>query len=142
MWILPEFRDAAVRSCRREEGELAVQDGSKVFAGPRLRKLWHDATRTWFRALAYLDLTVQVGGPMWLGPIQDHQFAERCLKSIKGQEGDYATWTRMHGMLLCAREVRDFHCCEITLTARSSTACSTLHVTKSHLSSAAALRQR
>jgi len=42
---------------------------------------------------------------MWLGPIQDSAFAERCLKSIEGQEGDYATWKRMHGMLSLAKEV-------------------------------------
>lgn len=44
---------------------------------------------------------------MWLGPIQDSAFAERCLKSIEGQEGDYATWKRMHGMLSLAKEVSD-----------------------------------
>lgn len=49
--------------------------------------------------------TQHLGGPMWLGPIHDHEFAARCLKSIEGQQGDYATWKRMHGMLLVAQEV-------------------------------------
>jgi hypothetical protein len=42
---------------------------------------------------------------MWLGPIQDTEFAGRVLKSIEGQQKDYGTWTRMHGMLTMAHEV-------------------------------------
>ncbi|KAK4685606.1 tRNA (guanine26-N2/guanine27-N2)-dimethyltransferase, partial [Tremellales sp. Uapishka_1] len=48
--------------------------------------------------------TLHLGGPMWIGPIQDSAFAERVLKGIEGQEADYATWTRMHGMLKMAQD--------------------------------------
>ncbi len=42
---------------------------------------------------------------MWLGPIQESAFANRVLDSIDGQQGEYKTWTRMHGMLTVAQEV-------------------------------------
>ena len=73
----------------------------------------------------------KVGGPMWIGPIQDQAFAQRCLKSIDGQQGDYATWTRMHGMLTIASNVR-LKCGDVFKTeTRNSKTHSTLHVTRS-----------
>lgn len=55
-----------------------------------------------------IDMLIrQVGGPMWLGPIQNQAFAERVLKGIQGQQGDYATWARMQGMLTIAKEVNE-----------------------------------
>lgn len=47
----------------------------------------------------------QIAGPMWLGPIQDPQFAERVLKSIEDDKESYKTWPRMNGMLTIAHEV-------------------------------------
>lgn len=46
-----------------------------------------------------------VAGPMWLGPIQDSEFAERVLKSIENDKESYRTWPRMNGMLTMAHEV-------------------------------------
>lgn len=46
-----------------------------------------------------------VAGPMWLGPIQDPEFAARVLKSIEGEQDKYGTWPRMHGMLTLAQQV-------------------------------------
>ncbi|ORY32579.1 N2,N2-dimethylguanosine tRNA methyltransferase-domain-containing protein [Naematelia encephala] len=51
--------------------------------------------------------TMSVGGPMWLGPIQDRDFAKRVLKGIDGQQEAYGTWPRMHGMLTIASEELD-----------------------------------
>ncbi|ORX36858.1 S-adenosyl-L-methionine-dependent methyltransferase [Kockovaella imperatae] len=45
-----------------------------------------------------------VGGPMWLGPIQDPEFARIVLKGIEGDKEQYGTWTRMHGMLTLAEQ--------------------------------------
>lgn len=42
---------------------------------------------------------------MWLAPIHDVTFAQRVLKSIEGQEKDYGTWPRVHGMLSLAANV-------------------------------------
>lgn len=42
---------------------------------------------------------------MWLAPIHDPIFAQRVLKSIEGQEKDYGTWPRVHGMLSLAANV-------------------------------------
>lgn len=42
---------------------------------------------------------------MWLAPIHDVSFAQRVLKSIEGQEKDYGTWPRVHGMLSLAANV-------------------------------------
>lgn len=42
---------------------------------------------------------------MWLSPIHDTAFAERVIKSIEGQQADYKTWPRVHGMLSMARDV-------------------------------------
>jgi len=42
---------------------------------------------------------------MWLAPIHDVDFAQRVLKSIEGQEKDYGTWPRVHGMLSLAANV-------------------------------------
>ncbi|CAK9786160.1 TRM-domain-containing protein [Cutaneotrichosporon oleaginosum] len=45
-----------------------------------------------------------LAGPMWLGPIQDPDFAARVLKSIEGEQDKYGTWPRMHGMLTIAQQ--------------------------------------
>lgn len=45
-----------------------------------------------------------IAGPMWLGPIQDTEFAARVLKSIDGEQDKYGTWPRMHGMLTLAHD--------------------------------------
>jgi tRNA (guanine26-N2/guanine27-N2)-dimethyltransferase len=42
---------------------------------------------------------------MWLAPIHDTTFVDRVLKSIEGQEKEYGTWTRIHGMLTLAANV-------------------------------------
>lgn len=86
-------------------------------------KLFKSAPKTSSQGQCEMCGTTQhLGGPMWLGPIQDNDFAERCLKSIEGQEGDYATWKRMHGMLLIAREVSRFRMpLRLMLTDRNST---------------------
>jgi tRNA G26 N,N-dimethylase Trm1 len=42
---------------------------------------------------------------MWLGPIQDPEFAERVLQSTAGQEAEYKTWPRIQGMVTLARDV-------------------------------------
>lgn len=42
---------------------------------------------------------------MWLGPIQNKEFAERVLKSIEGQEMEYKTWNRIMGMVTMAKDV-------------------------------------
>lgn len=47
----------------------------------------------------------QLGGPMWVGPIQDHSFAERVRKGVEGDQAHYGTWPRMMGMLTLARDV-------------------------------------
>lgn len=44
---------------------------------------------------------------MWIGAIQDNDFAKRVLSSIEGQQAEYKTWTRMHGMLTMASEVSE-----------------------------------
>lgn len=43
---------------------------------------------------------------MWLGPIQNSEFAAKVLEGIEGQQAQYKTWARMHGMLSLAKEVR------------------------------------
>ncbi|RSH79757.1 RNA methyltransferase tRNA(m5U54)methyltransferase [Apiotrichum porosum] len=45
-----------------------------------------------------------IAGPMWLGPLHDKDFIGRVLKSIEGQQANYGTWARMHGMLSLAQE--------------------------------------
>lgn len=42
---------------------------------------------------------------MWLGPIQNSEFAAKVLEGIDGQQAQYKTWARMHGMLSLAKEV-------------------------------------
>lgn len=42
---------------------------------------------------------------MWLGPIQNSEFAAKVLEGIEGQQAQYKTWARMHGMLTVAKEV-------------------------------------
>ena len=80
---------------------------------------------------------------MWLGPIQDSAFAERCLKSIEGQEGDYATWKRMHGMLSLAKEVSAaFGTQQVELTARNWLIPSTSPATRFPATSRRLLRPR
>ncbi|GMK57270.1 hypothetical protein CspeluHIS016_0401040 [Cutaneotrichosporon spelunceum] len=44
-----------------------------------------------------------IAGPMWLGPIQDPEFAARVLESIDGEQDKYGTWPRMNGMLTLAK---------------------------------------
>jgi tRNA (guanine26-N2/guanine27-N2)-dimethyltransferase len=48
---------------------------------------------------------------MWIGAIQDNEFAKRVLSSIEGQQAEYKTWTRMHGMLTMASEVSEANGC-------------------------------
>lgn len=42
---------------------------------------------------------------MWIAPIHDTAFVQRAIKSIEGQEKDYGTWPRVHGMLSLAANV-------------------------------------
>ena len=48
---------------------------------------------------------------MWIGPLHDRDFASRALRSIEDDKDSYGTWTRMHGMLTVASEVRTFNAC-------------------------------
>ncbi|WWC70346.1 N2,N2-dimethylguanosine tRNA methyltransferase [Kwoniella pini CBS 10737] len=50
--------------------------------------------------------TMHLGGPLWLGPIQDSTFAKRVMNEISAQEKEYKTFPRMLGMLsLAAQEL-------------------------------------
>ncbi|WVR07192.1 N2,N2-dimethylguanosine tRNA methyltransferase [Kwoniella sp. DSM 27419] len=52
--------------------------------------------------------TMHLGGPLWLGPLQDPVFAKRVIDDIKSQEAEYKTYSRMLGMLtLAAQELPD-----------------------------------
>ncbi|WWC61691.1 N2,N2-dimethylguanosine tRNA methyltransferase [Kwoniella dejecticola CBS 10117] len=52
--------------------------------------------------------TMHLGGPLWLGPIQDPTFAKRVITEISAQEKEYKTFPRMLGMLsLAAQELPD-----------------------------------
>ncbi|WVQ77202.1 N2,N2-dimethylguanosine tRNA methyltransferase [Cryptococcus sp. DSM 104548] len=52
--------------------------------------------------------TMHIGGPLWLGPLQDNAFANRVLREIESTQADYKTYNRMHGMLsLAAQELPD-----------------------------------
>ncbi|WWC89490.1 N2,N2-dimethylguanosine tRNA methyltransferase [Kwoniella dendrophila CBS 6074] len=52
--------------------------------------------------------TMHLGGPLWLGPIQDPEFAKRVMRDITATEKEYKTFPRMLGMLsLAAQELPD-----------------------------------
>lgn len=72
--------------------------GGHVLAGPHYT--CHRRTE------AEAELTRhQLGGPMWLAPIHNVPFVQRVLQSIEGQEKEYGTWPRIHGMLTLAANV-------------------------------------
>ncbi|WWD17458.1 N2,N2-dimethylguanosine tRNA methyltransferase [Kwoniella shandongensis] len=48
--------------------------------------------------------TMHLGGPLWLGPLQDSEFAKRVIKDISSQEKEYKTYNRMLGMLTIASQ--------------------------------------
>ncbi|OXM81975.1 N2,N2-dimethylguanosine tRNA methyltransferase [Cryptococcus neoformans Bt63] len=52
--------------------------------------------------------TMHLGGPLWLGPLQDNEFAKRVIKEIESTEKEYKTYNRMLGMLtLASQELPD-----------------------------------
>lgn len=51
--------------------------------------------------------TQALGGPMWLGPIQDREFIARLIGEIEADKEHYGTYPRMHGMLTLAGEELD-----------------------------------
>ncbi|KAK8864245.1 N2,N2-dimethylguanosine tRNA methyltransferase [Kwoniella newhampshirensis] len=48
--------------------------------------------------------TMHLGGPLWLGPLQDGEFAKRVIRDIQSQEKEYKTYSRMLGMLTIASQ--------------------------------------
>ncbi|WVQ82169.1 N2,N2-dimethylguanosine tRNA methyltransferase [Cryptococcus sp. DSM 104549] len=48
--------------------------------------------------------TMHLGGPLWLGPLQDNEFAKRVIRDIEKQEKEYKTYKRMLGMLTLASQ--------------------------------------
>ncbi|WVQ99259.1 N2,N2-dimethylguanosine tRNA methyltransferase [Kwoniella sp. CBS 9459] len=52
--------------------------------------------------------TMHLGGPLWIGPLQDPAFAKRVIADVTAQEKEYKTYSRMLGMLtLAAQELPD-----------------------------------
>ncbi|OCF36687.1 N2,N2-dimethylguanosine tRNA methyltransferase [Kwoniella heveanensis BCC8398] len=52
--------------------------------------------------------TMHLGGPLWIGPLQDPAFAKRVIADVTAQEKEYKTCSRMLGMLtLAAQELPD-----------------------------------
>lgn len=58
--------------------------------------------------LSASDLTnapLQIGGPLWYGPLHDPAFVEQMLVHVDEHRENIATGTRMHGMLNVAKAV-------------------------------------
>lgn len=46
-----------------------------------------------------------VAGPMWLGPLHDKTFVDKMLDVVNAPDANYATSSRLKGMLTVARSV-------------------------------------
>ncbi|WVN88091.1 N2,N2-dimethylguanosine tRNA methyltransferase [Cryptococcus depauperatus CBS 7841] len=83
----------------KETAKGKVMDSFKTVAGP---------TASNGSQCVECGGTMHLGGPLWLGPLQDNEFAKRVLKDIEETEKEYKTYNRMHGMLtLTSQELPD-----------------------------------
>ncbi|WVW83725.1 N2,N2-dimethylguanosine tRNA methyltransferase [Kwoniella bestiolae CBS 10118] len=87
------------RIVERETAKGVVRESFKTHAGPTAKN---------GSSCEECGGTMHLGGPLWLGPIQDPEFAKRVMKDISSQEKEYKTFPRMLGMLsLAAQELPD-----------------------------------
>ncbi|WWD02810.1 N2,N2-dimethylguanosine tRNA methyltransferase [Kwoniella europaea PYCC6329] len=87
------------RIVERETAKGVVRESFKTHAGPTAKNGSN---------CEECGGTMHLGGPLWLGPIQDPEFAKRVMKDIPTQEKEYKTFPRMLGMLsLAAQELPD-----------------------------------
>ncbi|WRT66207.1 N2,N2-dimethylguanosine tRNA methyltransferase [Kwoniella shivajii] len=87
------------RIIEKESGKGVKMNSFKTHAGP---------TATDGSHCVECGGTMHLGGPLWLGPIQDPIFAKRVMNDISSQEKEYKTYSRMLGMLsLAAQELPD-----------------------------------
>ena len=49
-----------------------------------------------------------MGGPMWLGPIQDSEFCDEILETLDSGKHTFGTEARIRGMVSTARDVRTY----------------------------------
>ena len=84
----------------------------KVSAGPpcgpkcvECDNVFHVCIRTLLLEYNRFEPRIQVGGPVWLGPLHSTKFIESVLETSKGMQTPLHTQDRIDGMLTVAKEV-------------------------------------